>query len=152
MSALFKPLKPLKAYVETEPQIQCSHRMARNPANPEHYFRYLKRKFDARGFDISLCGRAASVELSGSPLCTQHAGELTLSMLLCGELILRGECGPPQPPVEYANIGEIHITRKRAASCDTHAKRGDSTQIEAPSPMGSAVGNAETPNLSEGHP
>lgn len=37
---------------------------------------------------------------------------------------------------------------RELASVDTHAKRGDSTQIEAPSPMGSAVAatGGETPN------
>jgi hypothetical protein len=33
--------------------------------------------------------------------------------------------------------------RRWLASVDTHAKRGDSTQIEAPSPMGSAVPKAD---------
>lgn len=105
---LLRALKPLRGYRPTAPEVQCSTRMDRNPASPDHYFPYLKKKFDIRGFDIRLCGRSASVELNGSPLCIQHAGEVVLSMLLSGELVFKDGTSPlpADQPVEYADIGE----------------------------------------------
>jgi hypothetical protein len=110
----FRPLRPMRGFRVTEPAIQCSTRMDRKPANPERYFSYLQKKFDARGFDIRLCGRGASIEMNGAPLCTQHAGELVLSMLLAGELVFADGSSPipRQAPVEYADIGDIVITRR----------------------------------------
>lgn len=111
---MFRELRPLRAYVATAPAIQCSHKMNRKPANPKVYFSYLEKKFAARGFDMALCGRGASIELHGAPLCTQHAGELLLSMLLAGEIVMKDGASPlpPVPPVEFADVPEPTVTRR----------------------------------------